>query len=266
MRKRWNTDASTVRQKPNRTPYGAAYGQGAAAMISEMKTQIMEKIRGAVKCSALPEDGWTDMSFPNLIKLMKFRVDRYSLEGFGRLMTMHTTTKMGMELLTMSFMPSGGLTVPYLLMDAMSMKKKRCVFVEYYGCGEEDLKSGALEQLYETFRLLPDYSEKPNWYVGERESYSLIKSGTEMQLTDMAVRSVEAYLSLIPQAHEDKEYRNKLAAFRQRMIDEGNPSSSTLHLLLGRTGAERFMKQAVMPIEGEVLPQDNEKRGSRWLV
>ena len=65
-------------------------------MISEMKTQIMEKIRGAVKCSVLPEDGWTEMSFPNLIKLMKFRVDRYSLEGFGRLMTMHTTTKMGM--------------------------------------------------------------------------------------------------------------------------------------------------------------------------
>lgn len=235
-------------------------------MIGEMKTQIMEKIRSSVECAALPEDGWTEMSFPRLIKLMKFRVDRYSLKGFGQLMTMHTTTKMGMELLTMSFMPSGGLTVPYLLMDAMSMKNKRCVFVEYYGCGREDLQSGALEELYETFRLLPDYSEKPNWYVGERESYSLVKSGTEKQLTDMAVRSAEAYLSLIPQAHEDEEYKRQLADFRQRMIDEGNPSSSTLHLLLGRVGAERFMKQAVMPIEGEELPQIKEKRGSKWLV
>lgn len=235
-------------------------------MISEMKTQIMEEIGNAVECSALPEDGWTDMSFPSIIKLMKFRVDRYSLDGFGKLMVMHTTTKMGMELLTMSFMPSGGLTVPYLLMDAMSMKNKRCVFVEYYGCGQEGLQSGALEELYETFRLLPDYSEKPNWYVGERESYSLIKTGTDKQLTDMAARSVKAYLSMIPAAREDAGYKEKLAAFRQRMIDEGNPSSSTLHLLLGKVGAERFMKQAVMPIDGEQLPETKEKRGSKWLV
>ena len=235
-------------------------------MISELKTQIMEEIGEAVSCSSLPEDGWTDMSFPGIIKLMKFRVDRYSLEGFGKLMTMHTTTKMGMELLTMSFMPSNGLTVPYLLMDAMSMKNKRCVFVEYYGCGRDDLQSDALEELYETFRLLPDYTEKPNWYVGERESYSLIKSGTEKQLTDMAVRTVKAYLSLIPLAHEDEGYKKQLAAFRQRMITEGNPSSSTLHLLLGKIGAERFMKQAVMPIDGEELPEIKEKRGSKWLV
>ena len=235
-------------------------------MISEMKSQIMEEISGAVECSALPEDGWTDMSFPSLIKLMKFRVDRYAIEGYGKLMTMHTTTKMGMELLTMSFMPSGGLTLPYFLMDAMSMKNKRCVFVEYYGCGQEDLQSDAMEELYETFRLLPEYSEKPNWYVGERESYSLIKTGTEKQLTDMAVRSVKAYLSMIPLAHEDEGYKEKLRAFRQRMIDEGNPSSSTLHLLLGKIGAERFMKQAVMPIDGEELPEIKEKRGSKWLV
>ena len=50
------------------------------------------------------------------------------------------------------------------------------------------------------------------------------------------------------------------------MIDEGNPSSSTLHLLLGKIGAERFMKQAVMPIDGEVLPEIREKRGSKWIV
>ena len=60
-------------------------------MISELKTQIMEEIRNTVECSPLPEDRWTDMSFPELIKLMKFRVDRYSVGGFGKLMTMHTT-------------------------------------------------------------------------------------------------------------------------------------------------------------------------------
>ncbi len=235
-------------------------------MIAELKTKMMETVGNAVGCSALPEDGWTNMSFPSLIKLMKFRVDRYSLEGFGKLMTMHTTTRMGMELLTMSFMPSSGLTVPYLLIDAMSMKNKSCVFVEYYGCGNDGLENNALEELYETYRLLPDYSEKPNWYVSERESYSLIKTGEESQLMSMATDSVKAYLSMIPGAHEDEGYKKQLAAFRQRMIDEGNPSSSTLHLLLGKIGAERFMKQAVMPIDGEVLPEIREKRGSKWIV
>lgn len=235
-------------------------------MIAELKTRMMETVEGAVKCEALPEDSWTEMSFPSLIKLMRFRVDRYSLEGFGKLMTMHTTTKMDMELLTMSFMPSSGLTVPYLLVDAMTMKEKRCVFVEYYGCGNTSLVNDPLEELYETYRLLPDYSEKPNWYVSERESYSLIKTGTESQLTSMAVDSVKAYLSMIPSAHEDEEYKKQLTAFRQRMIDEGNPSSSTLHLLLGKVGTERFMKQVVMPIDGEVLPEDRDKRGSKWIV
>lgn len=235
-------------------------------MISELKTKMMKAVEEAVSCTALPEDAWTDMSFPGIIKLMKFRVDRYDLEGFGKLMTMHTTTKMGMELLTMSFMPSSGLTVPYFLMDAMSMKNKKCVFVEYYGCGQEGLQNNALEEVYETYRTLPDYPEKPNWYVGERESYSLIKTGNEGQLTGMAVDSVTAYLSMIPGAHEDEGYKKKLAEFRQRMIDEGNPSSSTLHLLLGKIGAERFMKQAVMPIDGEELPQIKEKRGSKWIV
>lgn len=235
-------------------------------MITELKTRMMETIGKAVACEKLPEDSWTDMSFPNLIKLMRFRVDRYSLEGFGKLMTMHTTTKMGMELLTMSFMPSSGLTVPYLLIDAMSTKNKRCVFVEYYGCGNDSLENNALEELYETYRLLPDYSEKPNWYVGERESYSLIKTGKESQLVSMAEDSVKAYLSMIPNAHEDENYKKQLAAFRQRMIDEGNPSSSTMHLLLGKIGAERFMKSVVMPIDGETLPEIKEKKGSKWIV
>lgn len=235
------------------------------AMIAEIKRQVMEAVGESVRCTPLPADEYTDMAFPSIIKLMKFRTDRYELEGFGKLMIMHTVTKMGMELITLSFMPSSGLTLPYFLLDAMSMKKKRCVFAEYYGCGNTGLESGALRELYESQRLLPDYSEKPNWYVEERENYSLIKTGTEQQLINMAVMSVKAYLSMIPLAHEDPEYKEQLRAFRQRMIDEGNPSSSTLHLLLGTYGAERFMKQEVMPLDGEQLPPA-EKRGSKWLV
>lgn len=235
------------------------------AMIEELKKQVMEAVAEAAQCEPLPADEYTDMAFPSVIKLMKFRTDRYSLEGFGKLMVMHTTTKMGMELLTLSFMPSNGLNVPYFLLDAMSMKKKRCVFAEYYGCGQDGLVSDALEELYESQRLLPEYSEKPNWYVGERESYSLIKTGTEQQLISMAVKSVSAYLSLIPLAHEDPGYKEKLRAFRQRMIDEGNPSSSTLHMLLGNYGADRFMKKEVMPLDGEELPAP-EKRGAKWIV
>ena len=235
------------------------------AMIEDIRKQVMEAAAEAVQCTPVPEDEYTDMSFPTVIKLMKFRTDRYSLEGFGKLMVMHTTTKMGMELLTLSFMPSNGLNVPYLLIDAMSMKDKNCVFVEYYGCGNGNLESKALEDLYESQRLLPDYAEKPNWYVAERESYSLIKTGTIAQLVNMTVRSVEEYLSMIPLAHEDPEYKEQLRAFRQRMIDEGNPSSSTLHLLLGKKGTERFMKKAVMPLDGEPQPEQ-EKRGSKWLV
>ena len=234
-------------------------------MIEDIKRQITQAVTESVGCTPLPEDEYTDMAFPSIVKIMKFRTDRYALEGFGKLMVMHTTTKMGMELLTLSFMPSNGLNVPYFLLDAMSMKKKRCVFVEYYGCGNENLECGALKELYESQRLLPDYTEKPNWYVAERESYSLIKTGSEQQLTGMAEKSVRAYLSLIPLAHEDPQYKEQLRAFRQRMIDDGNPSSSTLHMLLGRYGAERFMKKEVMPLDGEELPEPV-KRGAKWIV
>jgi hypothetical protein len=89
-------------------------------MIEDIKKQVAQAVSEGTVCTPLPEDEYTDMAFPSLIKLMKFRTDRYSLEGFGRLMVMHTTTKMGMELLTLSFMPSNGLNVPYLLYEDFS--------------------------------------------------------------------------------------------------------------------------------------------------
>ena len=217
-------------------------------MITEMKKQVLGMLNPG-NSEKLPEDDYSHMKYPRLLPLMNFTVDRYRIRDFGHLMIMHTVTKMGMELLTMSFMPSEGVCVPYLLIDAMSMKKKRCVFVEYYGCGHEDLDDGMLEKLYESYKVLPDYEEKENWYIHERMPYSLIKTGREDHLIKLCHDSVKCYLLQMQKAHWDSEYKKELAAFRERMISEGNPSSKTLEMLLKKDGAIRFMKEAVMPIE-----------------
>ena len=120
------------------------------------------------RAEKLPEDQYSLMKYPKFLPLMVFNVDRYRVRGFGHVMIMHTSTKMGMELLTLSLMPGEGMTLPYLLIDAMSMKKKRCVFVEYYGCGYEPLSEIGLREVYEKYRSLPEYPEKPNWYIRER--------------------------------------------------------------------------------------------------
>ena len=217
-----------------------------------MIADIKQKASGLIKSSGgvlLPEDSYTNMKYPNLLPLMRFRVDRYIVPRFGHIMLMHTTTKMGMELITMSFMPSECITVPYLLVDAMSMKKKRCVFVEYYGCGMEDLEDEALHDVYEDYRDLPDYDEKENWYIKERMPYSLIKTGEPDQLVNMAYDSVRAYLGSVSGARFIPEYNDKLKTFRERMITEGNPSSKTLNMLLKEDGARVFFETAVMPLK-----------------
>ena len=154
---------------------------------------------------------------------------------------MHTTTKMGMELLTLSFMPGEGKTLPYLLMDIMEMKKKRCVFVEYYACGNQNLQCEDLKDVWEMYKDLPEYEEKPGWYIAEREPFSLIKTGEKEKLISMAVDSVSVYLSMIEKNGTD-----------------GNPSSKTLNMLLGKEGADRFMREIVMPI-----PKNAERSAER---
>lgn len=196
----------------------------------------------------LPEDKYSHMKYLSFLPFMHFYVDQYELEGFGHVMSMHTTTKMGMELLTLSFMPNSGKNLPYLLMDSMTMKDKRCVFVEYYGCGNRDLNDAALKKVYEEYRSLPDYNEKPGWYISEREPYSLIKTGSEDLLEDVAESSVYAYISSIGSSVVDPGYTRQLEAFRKRMIEDGNPSSKTLEMLLKKDGAVRFMKEVVMPL------------------
>lgn len=217
-------------------------------MIAAIKQRTVEIINGSGG-TLLPEDRFTDMKYPKFLPLMRFRVDRYKVPGYGHVMLMHTKTKMGMELITMSFMPSECITLPYLLVDAMSMKKKRCVFVEYYGCGMNDLADEALQDVYEDYRDLPDYNEKENWYIKERMPYSLIKTGDAVQLENMACDSVRAYLGSVRSGRFIPEYNDKLKAFRERMITDGNPSSKTLNMLLKEDGARLFFETAVMPLK-----------------
>ena len=213
-------------------------------MINELKEECRSSLRcyGARK---IDDIRYAHMKYPKFFSLMDFYVDRYEIEGFGMAMTMHTKTKMGMELLTMSFMPDG-LTLPYLLIDAMEMKKKKCVFVEYYGCGYEDLSDDRLYDVYDKYKDLENYEEKPNWYIPERRIYSLIKKGEEKELIEMTKDSLKAYLDSIQDASYDEDYKRKLMDFRDRMINEGNPSSKTLEKLLGKEGATGFMKEVVM--------------------
>ena len=83
---------------------------------------------------AVAKDNYASFCYPKRIKLMRFRTRRFRVKDFGHFMTMHTKTPFGMELLTVSFMPGEGKSVPYLLIDIMTVGKKRTVFVEYYDC------------------------------------------------------------------------------------------------------------------------------------
>jgi len=217
-------------------------------MIPELKQKASELLLNS-NAVLLPGDRYTNMKYPKILPLMRFRVDQYSIDGFGHVMMMHTTTKMGMELITISLMPSECIDLPYLLVDAMSMKKNRCVFVEYYGCGLESFNDAALKAVHEKYGFLPEYEEKENWYIKERMPYSLIKTGGAEDLVNMAYDSLSAYLNSVSSSKIVPGYEDKLKAFRNRMINEGNPSSKTLNMLLKEDGARTFMETVIMPLK-----------------
>lgn len=196
-------------------------------------------------------DEYTDFDYPKLLKLMRFHTERHCVDGYGHFMTMHTHTALGMELLTASFMPGEGLQVPYCLIDIMTVGKKRTVFVEYYDCTVQKPDMPRLEQVGSRYAALPEYSEKPKWYVGERAPYSLIKCGgksDESLLEEMIFASICAYNAEISLADDDPANNTGLKAFRERMINEGNPSSAVLEKVFGKEGAKEFFIRCVMPI------------------
>ncbi len=219
--------------------------------LAGIRKNITSEFLKGFSYEPVEKDKYSDFSYPKVIKLMKFNTERYQIKGFGSLMSMHTTTKMGMELLTVSFTPGEGVTVPYLLIDIMTLGKKRTVFVEYYDRTKNKADSVFAEEVFLKFNTLPEYEEKPKWYVSERTPYSLIKCGdsdSDEKLTGMINKSVKAYSKMIKAADCDKENIPELIKFRDRMINEGNPSSSVLTKVFGKVGAADFFKTCVMPV------------------
>lgn len=197
----------------------------------------------------VPKDEYSSFSYPKIIKLMDFEVQRYRIPDFGQIMTMLTTTPFGMQLLTCSFMPFEGVSVPYLLIDIMNMKKKQAVFIEYYDCTANKPEQPILQYVYDKHHRLDDYPEKPAWYVSERTPYSLIKTtapGTG-EMRRLAADSVKAYRKAVLAANKDAGNIPGLIYFRNRMLIEGNPSSAVLKRVFGEQGAERFFINCVMP-------------------
>ncbi|MBR6487594.1 MAG: hypothetical protein IKT20_01665, partial [Clostridiales bacterium] len=65
---------------------------------------------------------------------------------------------------------------------------------------------------------------------------------------NMALDSINAYLGSVSHTRFIPEYKDKLKAFRERMIVDGNPSSKTLNMLLKENGARTFMETVIMPL------------------
>lgn len=167
-----------------------------------------------------------------------------------------------LKLITASFMPASGIEVPFVLMDCMEMRQKRTVFVEYYDCTAKGICAPELDRIREKYDpLLTDYTEKPAWYIQERMDCSLIKGGTREQealLLQMLQDSARACGALWDRAPRDPANLPGLAAFRSRMLTEGNPSSSTMEKVLGKEGANAFFLNTVMPMHTS-QPNQTEK-------
>ncbi|MBO4462112.1 MAG: hypothetical protein J5749_04445 [Lachnospiraceae bacterium] len=220
--------------------------------LSEIRKQMTAIFLAGKEYEKVKEDGYTNFSYPKFPKLMKFNTERYKVPGFGNFMTMHTKMIFGMELLTTSFMPGEGVSVPYCLIDIMVAGNKRTVFIEYYDCRAEKTEMERLIVVADRFANLVEYVERPKWYVGERTPYSLIKRGEaadDLKLLDMIINSVEEYRKEADNAGVDEANIAGLKKFRERMINEGNPSSSVLEKVFGKEGAKKFFTTCVMPID-----------------
>lgn len=191
-------------------------------------------------------------SFPSFPALMDFRVRRSCVYGFGNMMTMHTQTPFGMEMLTCAFTPYEGGDVPFFLIDIVLSKGKQTVFTEYYDCTVSKKPHPLLSEVYDKYRDIPPYDERPAWYVGERAEYSLIKAVPEGEdISGIITDSVRAYRDEALSAGKDRRNLKGLCAFRSRMTEEGNPSLPVLRLVFGRDGAKRFFNRCVMPMRAK---------------
>ena len=181
--------------------------------------------------------------------LMRFRLEQYAAEGLGNLCILRTRAMLGlMNLMTVVVTPNSGKNVPFLLIDTMDMGKKHLCYVEYYDCTAGGADKDLLLAAGAPYADVPDYGEKPAWYVSERMAGSLIKTGDRARLTQMALDALTAYARQAAAAPVKPENLEGLKAFQQRMIQEGNPSTAALTRTLGREGAETFFETTVMPV------------------
>ncbi len=219
--------------------------------LMKIRDGITRLFTSGLECREATAEKYRSFSYPRHIRLMHFDVQKQRIDGFGSLMTMLTDTVFGMQLLTCSFMPFEGAGVPYLLIDVMVMKNKRTVFVEYYDCTQANAAQPLLEKVCEKYCLVNDYDEKDAWYVSERTGYSLIKSldprGNRHELSRLIADSVRAYKRSALGAEKCSENLRGLLRFRERMMNEGNPSSAVLEKVFGKEGAREFFKSCVMP-------------------
>ncbi len=180
------------------------------------------------------------------------KVKQYSLEGFGSIMVMDTSMLGLMRLSTFSFTPNTGLNVPFLLIDTMSMGKKRLAYFELYDCRKNKDELPLLKGLKDKYKTIEDYQEKDAWYIKERMEGSLIKCATkdkEESLVDMLLDALKCYKKCIDEADNNIENLAKLQEFANRMVKEGNPSSGTLNKVLGEEKAVDFFNKIVMPLK-----------------
>lgn len=204
--------------------------------------------------TALPKDEYAAMRYPKFPPLMRFATERYAVMGFGHLFTMYTRAMGGlMQLATLVWTPNRGTDAPLLLIDVMAMGKKRAAFVEYYDLTDASASDPQLAEVAARYGDLPDYPEKPAWYVSKRAPYSLIKGGTDdAPLSAMLLDSARAYAAVCAKnAAPRPANRARLAAFVDRMAAEGNPSSATMEKVLGKAEAERFFRTHIMPVATE---------------
>ena len=181
--------------------------------------------------------------------MMRFHLEQYAVEGLGNLCVLKTKAMLGlMNLTTVVVTPSSGRNVPFLLFDTMDMGKKHLCYVEYYDCTADGADKDRLLAASAPYGDVPDYAEKPAWYVKERMAGSLIKTGDKARLEQMATDALKAYGAQAAAAPCKPENIDGLKAFQRRMIQEGNPSTAALTRTLGKEGAEAFFRTVVMPV------------------
>ena len=215
--------------------------------------QVIGKATAAFPAREITPPQYAAMKYLKWLPMMRFVCRQYTLKGFGNLFTMETHAMGGlMKLSTMVFTPYSGKSVPFLLVDTMEMKKKRLAYVEYYDCTAKGASMPESERQAAEFAALPDYAEKPAWYVSRRTPYSLIKGGEgadDAALEAMILTCVDRYLNAAKDAPIDPDNLPGLRDFQHDMLVLGNPSSGTLNKVLGKEGAELAFKTAIMPVE-----------------